>query len=228
MKLILDTLFDNENDDMKIIYGADTIAESSTVIIYMINNYYDFTAAMPDRDEFATVNWFVIMWQNYVSENAENLSKALAALDSEYDPISNYDMIETAADGKRKDKNKVSNTPYGQILTETTTDITGFNSSGTGVNADFVQNRQFYQNDDGGNMAHTETEEEPTNNQIMTFDGTTKTGYHEAEEHYLKRSGNIGVTTSQQMIQSEIELRKQNLIYEFIDRFVKRYCYYAG
>lgn len=49
---------------------------------------------------------------------------------------------------------------------------------------------------------------------------------HEVTEHFLERSGNIGVTTSQQMIESEIELRyKYNLWYMFIREFITRYTY---
>ena len=62
----------------------------------------------------------------------------------------------------------------------------------------------------------------------MDFDGDTLTGYHEANEHYLKRSGNIGVTTSAQMITGEVELRKIDLLKDYIREFFNRYGYAVG
>ena len=51
---------------------------------------------------------------------------------------------------------------------------------------------------------------------------------HEVEINTNKTYGNIGVTTSQQMLQSEIDLRKQHLIRQYIDRFCKDYMFYVG
>ena len=44
--------------------------------------------------------------------------------------------------------------------------------------------------------------------------------------HELKRSGNIGVTTSQQMIDSELQLRKYNVLYSYLRRFAIAYLFY--
>ena len=44
--------------------------------------------------------------------------------------------------------------------------------------------------------------------------------------HELKRSGNIGVTTSQQMIDSELQLRKYNVLYNYLRRFAMMYLFY--
>lgn len=46
--------------------------------------------------------------------------------------------------------------------------------------------------------------------------------------HEFTRSGNIGVTTSAQMIQGELDLRKVVLLEQFIEGFIKRYCSYLG
>lgn len=44
--------------------------------------------------------------------------------------------------------------------------------------------------------------------------------------HELKRTGNIGVTTSQQMIDSELKLRKYNVLYNYLRRFAIAYLFY--
>lgn len=50
--------------------------------------------------------------------------------------------------------------------------------------------------------------------------------YTDGTIHELTRAGNIGVTTSAQMITGELEMRKVNLLKEFVDGFVMRYCSY--
>lgn len=54
-----------------------------------------------------------------------------------------------------------------------------------------------------------------------TISGVTK--YDHVFEH---TTGNIGVTTSQQMIQSEIDLRIYNIIDNYVDIFAKMYLFY--
>lgn len=47
--------------------------------------------------------------------------------------------------------------------------------------------------------------------------------------HKFTRSGNIGVTTNQQMVESEISLRmKVNLLQDFVKGFITKYCCYLG
>lgn len=65
-----------------------------------------------------------------------------------------------------------------------------------------------------------------SNTQVGSNTAGSVANAHEVNEHYFERSGNIGVTTSQQMIESEIELRyKYNLWYMFIREFVTRFTY---
>ena len=56
---------------------------------------------------------------------------------------------------------------------------------------------------------------------------TTNDLFSEYTHHYDETKGNIGVTTSQQMLQSEIELRKYNLISAYIDEFINTYFFYV-
>ena len=64
-------------------------------------------------------------------------------------------------------------------------------------------------NSDDDNLATTQKSE---NNSEVTSEGSDEDNTSSRD---LTRSGNIGVTTSQQMIESELELRKKN-IYEII------------
>lgn len=61
---------------------------------------------------------------------------------------------------------------------------------------------------------------------------STENEYTNVEEEHTdtrtyKQTGNIGVTTSQQMIESELELRLKNVYYEFLMLFVNEYLFYV-
>jgi hypothetical protein len=59
-------------------------------------------------------------------------------------------------------------------------------------------------------------------------DDNTETYYTgEADKVTLTRKGNIGVTTSQQMIDSEIALRLRGIVEEYIDIIIESFCYLA-
>ena len=75
------------------------------------------------------------------------------------------------------------------------------------------------------NLTDTRTIEHD-NDQSGTVGDNTITNAAEINEHYFERSGNIGVTTAQQMITSELELRYlYNLRYMFIREFITRFTY---
>lgn len=122
-------------------------------------------------------------------------SKLWDAFNTEYNPIENYSMTE------HEERDDVTTREGSDTLTMTGTDtdvlsgsteneVSAFNSSGY---SDNTQNTQNSTNTETRNMTDT-----TTHDTTDTLDG----------ERTLTRSGNIGVTTSQQMLQSEIELRK--------------------
>lgn len=122
-------------------------------------------------------------------------SKLWDAFNTEYNPIENYSMTE------HEERDDVNTREGSDTLTMTGTDtdvltgsteneVSAFNSSGY---SDNTQNSQNSTNTETRNMTDT-----TTHDTTDTLDG----------ERTLTRSGNIGVTTSQQMLQSEIELRK--------------------
>lgn len=51
----------------------------------------------------------------------------------------------------------------------------------------------------------------------------TTAKYNETQTHYFTRNGNIGVTTSQQMLQSELDLRTYRVLETFIKAFADEY-----
>lgn len=153
-------------------------------------------------------------WSDFIARNGENLVRMLAALYSDYNPISNYDMIEKAIDGETLDE--IETMPSGKTITKSY--AAGLNSSGDGALTN--KNETTFEN-----AKSTTT---PKNTKSVTLDSETLANVHKATQHILTRSGNIGVTTSAQMITQEIQLRVVDLIDDFVKRFFDKYTRYVG
>lgn len=128
-----------------------------------------------------------------------------------YNPISNYDMTETEEiSGENANTlsrtgtigTQSSETATGSGTGSTDSDIYGFNSS-SAVNDSTVDTTTSNTNSASGSTT-------TTNNLTDTTNGTNST------ERTLTRSGNIGVTTSQQMIQAERDLWLWEFIYKVV------------
>ena len=65
-----------------------------------------------------------------------------------------------------------------------------------------------------------------TGTDTMDHTGTIKdeTGEEETATHNGRVHGNIGVTTSQQMLQSEIDVARFNIVQQITDLFLQEFC----
>lgn len=108
-----------------------------------------------------------------------------AFITEEYSPLENYDMTENGEDKHTgTDSRKFTADPTKNVVhTTNTVDVYGYNS---------------------GSPTHDSASAGDTTQKAETDDVKT---LNLTDQHYLTRHGNIGVTTSQQMLQSEIELR---------------------
>lgn len=145
-------------------------------------------------------------------------------LSLEYNPISNYDMTETETieindvttgtdTGTKTIVNDGESTQTGTVTDagSSTTDngIFGFNSS-TAKEADTAETTANNTRTDNLQATNDNTETETRN--LANSNTTQRT-----DTRTLSRSGNIGVTTSQQMIQSELELWQWNFFKSVFD-----------
>ena len=162
----------------------------------------------------------------------------------DYDPLSNYDMVEDGTDQTKRtgtdtnlktgsEDNSGAITRTGSERDNGDTTRTGSESdSGTGANN--AENRSIYgfnsnsavpadtsttSHDnthtytnvkDAVDTTHTYNQVADTDTRKKTYNNVTDALTHNTTDdmkHHLTRSGNIGVTTSQQMAESEIQLR---------------------
>lgn len=140
--------------------------------------------------------------------------KKYAALIAEYNPLENYHMVEhgedlDTMDYGQKQKSFVhgrqeENTTIGSQNNSNENEVSAFNSGSYQDNNKTTENLG-QRSDSRESISYTDTETENANQ-----DETLK-------EHDFERSGNIGVTTSQQMLESELKLRS----YRFFEEMFK-------
>lgn len=146
---------------------------------------------------------------------AEPWKRRYAVLSESYKPIDNYNMKETeSVNGSKSttisDKDvhsiKINETvkDNGTVKAETDNKIFGFNST-TGKDSDSAT---------GTNTTDMTNTHEGTNSDTIDKTGNHSDRYDDMRT--LSRSGNIGVTTSQQMLQSEIDLWQWNFYKDVI------------
>ena len=159
-------------------------------------------------------NPLVKKFDSYNNLMASNLKSQLDVMKASYNPIENYDNNEesTTTTGAKEENFKkghnTDTTEVGKGLITTTSDVTSYESN-TFADADKV------------------TTDESARTTTTTMG--ERTDIRTEKEHidiFKKRiHGNIGVTTSQQMIESELELRKRNVITEYLKEFATMYFF---
>ena len=162
-----------------------------------ISRYY---GKLLELEEDSTIeDALQIVAKNIVLTYTDKWNKIHSALiSSNYNPLENYDMtqVETPDVTKEKTidvKTKMTTSSSG----DSSTGVYGFNSPTSVPSSE--------------NEASTEVTVEGNNLDNVSHDLETETGTRE-----LTRHGNIGVTTSQQMLESEIELRNKNNFYKMV------------
>ena len=158
----------------------------------------------------------------------EKWAKLWATLSLEYNPIENYSMVETmrgdekiTAYGHQTQRtNDLTHGKTGTVTTEPgsetteTNSVYGFNSS-EAVDSDIKTTGVT-----GSDETTYNTEDTDTGTQTDTESGRDV----ETRNYQLSRAGNIGVTTSQQMIESERNLWQwdffRSVVYPDIDRIL--------
>ena len=159
-------------------------------------------------------NPLVKKFDSYNKLMASNLKSQLDVMKSTYNPIENYDSNEetiTTIGVKEENFKKGKNTDtteVGQGVITTKSDVTSYESN-TFSDADKV------------------TTDESARTTTTTLG--ERTDIRTEKEHidtFKKRiHGNVGVTTSQQMIESELELRKRNVVTEYLTDFATMYFF---
>ena len=153
--------------------------------------------------------------------------KWIAALNLEYNPLENYDRIEDWTD-TGKENSKVKFTDETSTETDSTTTSEGYsNQNGNTENLVSAYDSSTYQESEKHVIDTDENHsDEVTSNTKLTNDTEQNTEGDKGTEdkHTGRIHGNIGVTTSQQMLQSELDIARFNLIQQITDLFGTELC----
>lgn len=168
---------------------------------------------------FSNPSFMMNMIEIWAKKHYRTFEKWVYALNFEYEPLYNFDRYEDFEETK-DDKEKTDLNTQVDVTGKNKTDNNGSlnhnvsafdQSSGyTPKDQDITQNTQ---NMDGEN--HTKNSGDTT----RKFDGSLK--------HKGHLYGNIGVTTSQQMLESELDIATWNLYEHITDLFLEEFCIYT-
>lgn len=129
------------------------------------------------------------------------------ALSIDYNPLENYDRMEEWTD-EEKETSLLKGTTTGNTTTvdhETNrNDVSAFND------VDFQPNER--------NTIESNVQDNSTSTSDSNTD-TTRKNNRTGRAH-----GNIGVTTSQQMLEAELDVAKFNIYEQIVDIFAKEFC----
>lgn len=198
----IETIFDKISKELKLF----TILSSDEMFFYFANKfgerdfykYYDSENTTSNTNMVKQASDYIAL---YGKSHKYEYDKLVDTLSLEYNPIENYFMTEKGTDTRTPNitqTNKGKNTNTVGLDTSITTGKTTFDKSDSFIN-------------------DSKTTNTGTNTDTQDIDTTVTTAGNEKTVHEFTRSGNIGVTTSQRMIQSERELA----MFSVVDMFVK-------
>ena len=151
----------------------------------------------------------------YCKSNYNRWKHIIEADTADYDPITNYNMQEYA--GTSSKSGTIQSSPGTITNTVKVAPFDGTNQDYNQASTSQTKSTSGYDGDSGKVQfpASDDSTKNPWKDEMITPEGNTSSISH------LKRKGNIGVTTSQQMITSEFELRKYNVLQEFMNDVAK-------
>lgn len=153
------------------------------------------------------------MWQR-------TFQKWYDALQIEYNPLDNFDRHEEYTDdgmtsstntgsGNVSNKTHTTETPTGSIVNDHY--VTPYDNDTKTLQSEDIESYQSYKSD--------------VDTTASSGTSTTNTGTgSSSSKHVGHLYGNIGVTTSQQMLQSELDIASWNLVQHIVDLFIREFC----
>lgn len=158
--------------------------------------------------------------------NMWSWQKMCDVLDEEYNPIENYDRTEEWSDQNQSTETSHDQSDESNGFENLRTDNLKEKNSGTNRRQNVAFNSGLTdaeKNIVDGSINNTGTQKNVENGHKNTINDGDKSG-NSSSTHSGRVHGNIGVTTTQQMIQSELELAKFNIYETIADSFVQEFC----
>lgn len=217
-----------------------TIVISNADFEMKMYEYYDFYFLMPENSDIAA--YFARIFSAYKNAHYSDWNRLWLAWMGEYDPLNNYDRYEHAENSREYNNNAdaESSSQFKNISTQQYNNST--NNAADANNPPTVKNFTTTFDDKSNGRLENYSISDGAN--ISTVSGTiTATNSGDASDNILKSNsknngneknttnirayGNIGVTSSQQMIMQEFEMRRNSIANMIFDGFINQYLFYA-
>lgn len=169
--------------------------------------------------------WLKFYVGRWCSKNAKTWDELYKTTIQDYNPIYNYDRTEETTDtrsGTRKlSEDTSSNTKQSG---DTSVTDTSSDSSEHTMSAD---NSDSYEPDYKDTASRHDTQESESSNRVdVTGDRAVDETTGETYSHKLRAYGNIGVTTTQEMLEAQRKVVRYNIYNEIADSFKDEFCLY--
>lgn len=227
---------------LSVLYKSQVLIEHNYVYDYFQNKYNDWQYVELNLSD-ETTSGLNNIFRIYNEHNSFNLYKQIEAINLKYEPLENYRGFEKTTDTYGSKNSTVTNSGndsiqmqnqssgtdtiqnnYGEQLENSTNKIVPYNQSNSELSNESDNHKNSYI--DNNTTTYGKKDVQTTTNthgHIINTEDSEHTVIHELEKY-----GNLGVTTSQQMLESELELRKRNIYNEYLDRFIHEYCFYIN
>ena len=176
------------------------------------------------------------LWSN---KHYRTFEKWINALNIDYNPLENYDRMEEWSDtGSRINTGTVSDSGSRKNTGTQSTETIGndnFTGSGNSTSSDEISayNSNSFQNDKKNTTNSSNSSETNTTTNNTRTDNLSESNSNTRTDNLSEKTnsdrkgrahGNIGVTTSQQMLQSELDIAKWNIYEQITDLFLSEFC----
>lgn len=176
------------------------------------------------------------LWSN---KHYRTFEKWINALNIDYNPLENYDRMEEWSDsGSRTNTGTVSDSGIIKNTGTQSTETIGkdnFKGSGNSTSSDEISayNSNSFQNDKKNTTNSSNSSETNTTTNNTRTDNLSESNSNTRTDNLSEKTnsdrkgrahGNIGVTTSQQMLQSELDIAKWNIYEQITDLFLSEFC----
>lgn len=203
-------------DAINVIENNELLNVDSLMTIFKLR-YYNLEFVYPSSD----LNNIVT---NIFLSNKRKYDKMVELLlNSNYNPIYNYSMNETLSATTDSINENTSNHSFNLngTNTEKVTNTDDITNTSTNVNSTTTfENNNFNEKDKNtGTLSISKSNENSSNTTLSnneTGNNNSTSEYSSNNNHKLTREGNIGVTTTQKMINDELFLHTINNIYNTI------------
>lgn len=180
----------------------------------------EFEVLYPDPDfcQEAIESW-AVKW-------TPTIRKWVDALAIKYDPLYNYDRRETYVDTSTGTSSGTTDSTGSNVTTGQSSSSSGDTGTDTTENTVSAYDSNTYQPHDKDTVTYGKTTSgsTTTSGTVSNIDSISTSGEDKrTSTHTARLYGNIGVTTTQEMLRSELEIARFNLIDQITDLFLTEF-----